>query len=756
MKAMANFAVRVLGIAAVVMMSVVMFSCTNEKKDEVVSSVRKSTPTTTPTTDPERYYTSGWTMVCNSSESEFTHQGTSTLYIFQKGVEEAETSFKKSLKSNCTISAIADTVRVDEGTTATQTNVSTDRGFKGNYENDNVLITVSDGQTLELPYSAQHANAESWMGVSYNHAHDSLISARLLKVEDVDFATRGAHRASAKYVKSIKNRKYYVATTTQAFDANGNKMGSADEDTLVANAIVKILADNNSTNTKTGDGVKVLNETQQRDSVIVTKTWDDGHSENMTFNTVLNRSLKNIERREVIVPAFNDATYATSFSKVEGGETLVRQDANWTIYGREVVISKMVSVAGHTEEVRYTYYQERADFNYEGVSHSFGYVDWQIENYADDFKTAPISEKNGYDQLNYTNEIRTNYAGFIQMSNEAIAWFKESIKITGYGIINAQRVDYTTFTKVSLEKVAYYSDGTSNVVGKYEAQLPISVKALTNWTLTEDVFGVYTSGDLATTLASKSSETEKSFSYNQYVSNFSNDVKGQLNKGQVSYPNDIVFNDGDVEYKFANSDLSVKKNDEGTSFAGEDDEKSTYTYACVAGVTFGESSQEVTLPGTINITKPEPNKPDEPNMTHDHGKVVATYCTSTPNEDRSYWYNCAVIQFEDGYRMVGMANNVNVDFGWFMTSTKDVNSAVYADGQWIPAKAEDNAALGAMVWYDENGSRRRNLDYITATAQGWNNGYNTVIDVRREGKISADGYSVTFYLNGIAGTTLNF
>jgi hypothetical protein len=61
-----------------------------------------------------------------------------------------------------------------------------------------------------------------------------------------------------------------------------------------------------------------------------------------------------------------------------------------------------------------------------------------------------------------------------------------------------------------------------------------------------------------------------------------------------------------------------------------------------------------------------------------------------------------------------------------------------------------------MRWRDESGASRRVLDYITATAQSWNNGHNTVVDVRREGKISADGYSVTFYLNGEPGQTLNF
>jgi hypothetical protein len=313
-------------------------------------------------------------------------------------------------------------------------------------------------------------------------------------------------------------------------------------------------------------------------------------------------------------------------------------------------------------------------------------------------------------------------------------------------VVNAIREDYATYTYVSLDKVAYYSDGTEKKLGTYSAKLPIEVKPLTNWVLNEDVWGVYASGDLATTMGSKSKETADKFSFNRYVYNFSNEVAGQINKGMASVPNDIVFNDGDVEYKYANTNLEVVKKSEETTRLGEDDEKTTYAYACVASVLFGVA-QEVTLPGTINLVKAPKN--------HDHGKVVATYCTSTPDESRSHWYNVACIQFEDGYRMVGMTSNEAMEFNFTMASWNGVNSAVYANGMWVPAVAEDNAGAGCMVWTGENGGRRV-LDYITATAQGWNNGHNTVWDIRREGRISQDGYSVTFYLNGLAGQTLEF
>ena len=190
--------------------------------------------------------------------------------------------------------------------------------------------------------------------------------------------------------------------------------------------------------------------------------------------------------------------------------------------------------------------------------------------------------------------------------------------------------------------------------------------------------------------------------------------------------------------------MHVDKGSETTKKTGTESGVDVYSYGCEAIVKYGDGVQRVTLPGTIKVDT----------RSHEHGKIRATYMTTTPNEDRSFYKSVAVIEFEDGFRKVGMAENNQNSFDFTMTSTVDVNSAVYADGRWMPAKASDDARC--MRWRDESGASRRVLDYITATAQSWNNGHNTVVDVRREGKISADGYSVTFYLNGEPGQTLNF
>jgi len=749
----------VLGIAAMF----VGVSCTDQKEETQMRSVAKAT--SVEPTDPERYGVYNFGVACNPTESSFEHIGTSTIDVFVKGNDTPERSFEKSLKSNCNITRTPDTVRVSDGYTAGQQNVSIARKRSGNVERDTVRISVSDGRTLVLPYSAEHANAENYLGVAYTHGHDSLVAASLVNVENHPIVVNG-EVGGAEYIKAAYNTTYSVEVSTSAYDGTGKNVGS-HKDILKTTAVTLVMADNNTTATEGGYGIEILNETQQKDSVIITTTWADGHSENSSYPIILSRWLKNVEKREVVVASFENQNAETTFTKDEKAEKIVREDDLWTVYGREVVIKKSVTVAGVSETVSYTYYQERAEFHHKsGVKHSFNYVDWQIANYNDDFKVAAISTKSGYDVLNYTNEIRTDYAGFVQMSNEAIDWIKEQVKITGYGVINAVREDKADATYVSLEKIAYMSDGTQQTVGKFSANMPISVKPLTNWVINADVWGVYTSGEFAQELTAKSSDTaEKFFAFNRYTYKYSNKVSGEENAYEVSVANDIVFNDGDVEYTFTNTELSSSKKSEGTSYVGEDDAKTTYSYACVASVTFG-ATQEVTLPGTIYLAKaqvnpepdpdPDPDPDPEPNnpVVHTHGKVVDVKFTSTLNEDRSYWKNVCVIVFEDGYRSVGMANNDDMTFDFTMESYKKVNSAVYYNKGWHVSIAADKSS--AMTWSDENGKGKRSLEYVAATAMRWNNGHNTIVDVRREGRISEDGYSVTLRLNGLDGQTLNF
>lgn len=725
--------------ATIMVVGNLLVSCTDEG---LRSKSNSFDPEIVP--DDNRVAYHEFAVTCEPKDDAFVHTGKSRISIYLNGAETPEKVMDATLRSTCGIDRNPDTVRVTETGNEHQTAVSIARNFRDNKENDNVTITVSDGRVLTLPYSAEHAS-EKPFDLTYSHGHDSLLSARLIKVEQ-KAAPVLISKAAAQYVKDTYHTTYSVEVTTAAYSGSGKKVAT-DLDTLKTTAVTLLLDENGATDAITEQGVKVINETQQKDSVVVTKTWADGHTERMVFNTILNRSLKNIEKREVFVNSFANQSAGNSFSRVEGAESKVREDGNWTIYGREVVLSKMVSVNGYTEEVRYTLYQERADFRYNGISHSFGYVDWTVNNYADDFKSTAVSTKGDYDELDYKNEIRTSYLGYVQFVNEEIAWFKATVKVTGYGVINAYRKNYPTYSYVHLDKVAYYSDGTEKKVGEYSASMPIEVNPLTNWVINTDVWGVYTSNNFSGTLQGRTKKTaEKFFSFEHETYRFSNTVSSETNALEAGVPNKIVFDDGDVKHTFDDVEVKVSKGEEKTTASNVSASKSTYDYTCVANVSFGEASTSVTLPGTINIDTRE----------HAHGKIVATYFTSTPNENRSYYKSVAVIQFSDGYRMVGMAENDGVKFEFNMGSNNAVNSAVYANNTWIPAIAEDNQSAGCMVWRDEYGTPKRTLDYITATRDRWNNGHNTIWDVRREGKISSDGCSVDFYFNGVKCQTLDF
>lgn len=272
---------------------------------------------------------------------------------------------------------------------------------------------------------------------------------------------------------------------------------------------------------------------------------------------------------------------------------------------------------------------------------------------------------------------------------------------------------------------------------------------MTNWVLNVDALGTYVSNAFNGTQTGMTARTaEKFFSYNNYTYRYANTVAGKENALSVSVPNDIVFNDGDVKHTFSNTSLSVAKGAEDTTFRSEDDSKKVYAYSVVANVIFG-ASQNVTLPGTVNV-----KKAIVPETNHEHGKVKDVIFTTTQDENKSYYKSVCVIVFEDGYRSIGMTDNGSKVFSFTMSSTvSGVNSAVY-DGKWVPSKANDDSTC--MIWRNESGAKKRVLDYISATAQKWNNGHNTIKDPRRSYTIIDGGYGVTLSLNGSAGQTLHF
>lgn len=549
----------------------------------------------------------------------------------------------------------------------------------------------------------------------------------------------------------MKNLKNLVSWTTRLFTAIVMVMGmvSCDDDLNTDSGLS--YSSKYVENPKTPFyGEKIINDSTKRDSVVI-----DGKVEKID----LKFTIKAREDREVFVDDFSSPRADEYFSS---DRRLLdnRKEGNWLVYTYVTNPHKGVQVGPTGETVSYETLEEVA--TYVPTSHEFTSEGWKVENTSDMFKAATISSKEGFTELDYTNGIKATYTGVSSSKvvnlTEKIAFFaKGNVPVPGpveldHYEATGQRTDYSTYTNVTVEKFAVYTDGTRESAGKYSANLPISVSPLTNWVLNVDALGTYVSNAFSGTQTGITARTaEKFFSYNNYTYRYANTVAGKENALSVSVPNDIVFKDDDVEYKFNNTSLNVAKGAEKTSLSSEDDSKKTYGYTCVANVTFG-ASQAVTLPGTINV-----KKATVPETNHKHGKVKEVIFTTTQNENCSFYKSVCVIVFEDGYRSVGMAENDSKTFTFNMSSTTNgVNSAVYADGKWQVSKAEDNTSAKCMIWRNEGSQAKRTLDFVTATAKRWNNGHNTIKDPRRSYTIIDGGYGVTLSLNGASGQTLHF
>jgi hypothetical protein len=464
-----------------------------------------------------------------------------------------------------------------------------------------------------------------------------------------------------------------------------------------------------------------------------------------------------LPHREVIVENFDNPNAGVSFSS---NRRMIdsRREGNWKIDSYTTDPHKGVEVGSTGETVAYTTYEEIATYIGEDFTYEFTSEGFEVENVSDVFKGAQLSSKDGYTELDYENQIKATYTGHkttkVFNKEETIAFFAKG----DVPVPDPEKPTYTTtwdikytttYVTPSWEKIQVNPDGSRETVEKDVANLPIKVTPETNWTLNVDQLGTYVSNAFNKTLISKTPRKYGNFSCNVYVYRVYNTVDGQMNSVLVEIPGDIVHEKDDEKQEYANTELVVTKGSEATTFSTETSANKIYKHNVVANVTYG-ATQSVNLPGTVNV-----KKATEPEINHEHGKVREVLFTSTPNENRSSYKNVCVIVFEDGYRSIGMAENAAPTFNFNMSSkVAGINSTVYAGGSWIPAKAVDGSSY--MTWYDESGKARRNLDYLTANRDRWNNGHNTVKDVERSAKISNDGYSVTLYRQNSAGQTLHF
>lgn len=112
-----------------------------------------------------------------------------------------------------------------------------------------------------------------------------------------------------------------------------------------------------------------------------------------------------------------------------------------------------------------------------------------------------------------------------------------------------------------------------------------------------------------------------------------------------------------------------------------------------------------------------------------YGTYQSSVCTATQVGNNSWAYVLS-LHFTNGILPIKVDRNqttLNLDLSYYISDTNpNINSMVYTGGQWINAIARDETGNRAMIWRDKNETPKSSLDYVTATAIGWNDGHNTV------------------------------
>lgn len=687
---------------------------------------------------------------CHPVDTGFWHTDVSGLYVSLAGNTQ---KYFAEAKSTCVAVANKDTADIVDGFVVMETSHTHTKTYVDGVERDVWKYYFNDSREVTITWSAEHPQSVQYewtdeMGAKqveiYKHGYDSIVAMKFVDATHVAL-TRGT--AAAKYVKRLDLYTYRFAATTAPTKGNG-EVGELHTDFISVKGISRVWDENEATPSY-GDkiGNSPIDDVTEKDSVEIILTWNDGHKESLMFRNYRGRDIKNIARRQETISAMDNMLADMSFSTSFGEETLVRSDANWMVYKRTGQFTKNCSVHGTVKEVVYSEYRERSSFSYKGLpSKDFPYNEWNLVNVSDNFTPVSPSDLSGHDETDYTNEIGTSYLGWSKSLNEVISWYVKSKEVTKREIINKSVTVDNEYIHFRGEKIIRYSDGTSQEAGKIS--LDVLWKALpeSNWTINTDHLGSYISNDLTMNQTSETSKSQGYFTYSQINKRFKNFVAGKENSGVVAIVKGCKYDDGEFSCSFDDVEMSVNKGNEGITKSGSEAGVDVYSYGCEAIVKYGDGVQRVTLPGTINVD----------GRHHEHGKVNEVLFTTTENENRSSYLSVCVIVFEDGYRSIGMAGNGDTDFSFTMSSRKDVvNSAVF-NGSWIPANAQDLPGEGCMVWFDESGKDIRSYSYVKGNRNGWNNGNNTVIDPRRKGEISSDGYTVTFYLNGQKGKTLVF
>jgi hypothetical protein len=400
-------------------------------------------------------------------------------------------------------------------------------------------------------------------------------------------------------------------------------------------------------------------------------------------------------------------------------------DGDWKYVRENRTITTNVTLANSEQTNSWTsIVPNKIVFSKNGVSHDFGEISFTAteagQNYTVSGSSANVST---YD---YTDKLDVAY-GDNTVSSVAPGKIIVEYSVDGNEIRDQKLEVSETGVTTTLTWVTKYGNGyeKTETISHFFA---LSIEKLTNWASTE-VNSNSTTSAASVNLESSTNENDGDWSNVREVRTVNTVAtlagSTQNNTLRASMPNSITFSRDGKTYTFDVLNFAASEAGQNVSKTSESDVATVYGYTDNVDIVFGGRTFGNTLNGTITVEKAW-----ESDIPAEYGKFKSAVCTATPNENRSSWVYVLSVHFENGTMPIKIgrgATNINLEEAksLFTTNTKDeINSLVYTGGKWINAIAQDTDR--SMKWKDENGTTKRSLDYISATAQGWNDGHNTV------------------------------
>lgn len=424
-----------------------------------------------------------------------------------------------------------------------------------------------------------------------------------------------------------------------------------------------------------------------------------------------------------------NANEETSQPSATVSATQSKTEEEWSWVEQTRDITATVTLNGSTQYNSWTAKDpNNIKFTKNGVVADFGTIEHST---AKANSSAVLSSTEGLTETyTYDNSITVIFGDNRQnTSAPGTITVTKGKDVTGHEFRNKKLVITDTDVTASLTYVTIYNDGSEDTEDVSKV-FPRTLNPYTNWSVNETNASVLT-GAANVNLTGSDAKTDGNWSYTSEKRDVTTTAQlqnsNQTNGLTATDPNNIKYTRDGETCEFGTINFSAAEAGQNVEVREETATLSTYDYTDKVTVTFGDNSQTVTLPGTINVAKEKTIVGYEitnQNMTVDQNSVTTSLTFITKWSDGT--------QDED-FMSKTFARNFKVTTDW---SSNEDNANQNTGSASVNLTGSENQSDGDWSYVRET----RSIN-TTATLNGSN---------QTNGWESSDPNSIVFSKNGVS------